>query len=258
MSLRRSILVIALTAGGGCHQWFFDVPWTCSTTADCAVWCNGVPWCAPAQCQAGYCVMDGGVIEASPDAGAPVDAGRTSLDSGTSPDAGPKADAGDAMDAGSMLDGGPLDAGDPTADAGAATCPGGCAANVTCCNGTCADLTTDVNNCGGCGLTCLPGERCLTTCGASPACVSLPRADNASCTETAECTTGSVCVYDEAKKCGVCLAGCGTTPCDAGYVCTTTGMGCAQACNPVSSPACPPPTTCSVLWGTQGESCCAP
>jgi hypothetical protein len=41
---------------------------------------------------------------------------------------------------------------------GACTCPTG----TVNCNGVCADLLTDANDCGTCGTTCAAGEGCVS------------------------------------------------------------------------------------------------
>jgi hypothetical protein len=50
-------------------------------------------------------------------------------------------------------------------------CPLGNGADVGhCCGKTCSDLFEDHDNCGGCGVTCAPAERCVSgECGAPPA-----------------------------------------------------------------------------------------
>lgn len=153
------------------------------------------------QCQVGEACLDGVCVESFLDGGFPdgdVDAAR---DAG--PDAPRDADPGDANqgdgagfpDAGDGSiqdggDGGPRDAtvgdadqgdGSPTdgsmgdgstsdgsmGDAGPSPCP--CDLGELCCDGVCVRPDRDPNHCGGCGLTCDPGDVCAGgTC--SPGC----------------------------------------------------------------------------------------
>jgi hypothetical protein len=54
-----------------------------------------------------------------------------------------------------------MDCGDPDC-AGMPPCPcaSGCQQGFVCCAGKCADILTDPKNCGGCGISCAPGEKC--------------------------------------------------------------------------------------------------
>jgi len=71
------------------------------------------------------------------------------------------------MDAGA--DAGPATDDAAVDDAGSDAGPVECDAIETDCGGTCVDTSTDPAHCGGCGVTCAPGQICNAgACGASP------------------------------------------------------------------------------------------
>ncbi len=95
------------------------------------------------------------------------------------------------------------------------TCPAG----ETDCNGLCRDLSTDSDNCGGCGLSCAAGD----FCSGGVCIVGTCTPDLAACTSDAECCTG-ICALGDGL-CG-CVnnneTGCASDSdcCDPGAVCS--------------------------------------
>jgi len=93
--------------------------------------------------------------------------------------------------------------------------PGACnGSTFTSCNGLCTDLTSDPNNCGGCGNVCAPGQKCwASTCQGAPACGNAMQSDcNGACTYTASDNNncgacGVVCASDQVCESGACVAG---------------------------------------------------
>jgi hypothetical protein len=82
----------------------------------------------------------------------------------------------------SLRDSGPdVDAAPPI------TCTGG----LTACNGRCADLRTEVANCGGCSLACEAGGRCI-----AGQCCTPPAAGGSCNIATCGCAAGEVCYPD--------------------------------------------------------------
>ncbi len=63
-----------------------------------------------------------------------------------------------------------------------------------CCAGACVDISSDVNNCGGCGLTCDPGFGCNSVANTS-SCESAPAdtSGRCGCTGNVNCEPGHVC-----------------------------------------------------------------
>jgi hypothetical protein len=164
-------------------------------------------------------------------------------------------------------------------------CDGGAASY--CCADGCVDLGTDLENCGGCGVRCAPGEECRPTgeCGLG-ACVCEAEAVAASCPQAA----GSVCcpdvgctnIFSDPLNCGACGNDCtaavGAGPVgdacveiDGAGVCSCGGLGapCTGTtwCTHVTSPnqACgcrdlrADPNdcgTCGVVCDPASEDCC--
>jgi hypothetical protein len=111
-----------------------------------------------------------------------------------------------------------------------------CAAGLACCNGFCADLQSEVYNCGGCGRQCAaPGANQLVACVSGVctyACVPDPRLTNCSglCTD----------VRFDSSNCGACGNVCADSAptCDQGtctsVVCPGGGKLCFGTCTNVS------------------------
>ena len=87
-----------------------------------------------------------------------------------------------------------------------------CPASQSDCGGTCATLTSDVNNCGACGNACSPGNVC-----SNGSCALSCQASLTDCSGT--CAN----LMSDNANCGAC-----GTACDAGQVCTS-GQ-CALSC----------------------------
>jgi hypothetical protein len=117
----------------------------------------------------------------------------------------------------------------------------------------CIDTDTDDDNCGDCGVACLPVEVCETgTCvpkvcpPPSSDCKTVTLMMDGSCVEsnlsnTTECDDGLGCTVSDICQSGVCV-GFGT-PCDTG-TCSEDGMGGFTCDDPGPAPA--PTTTTSV------------
>jgi hypothetical protein len=181
---------------------------TCQSNADCA---------AGHVCINGVCRATG-----STDSGGPIDGGGT-VDAGH-PDGG-RADAGtDAGVSDGGFDAGPVDAGCP---AGQTPCPSGC-----------ADLTGDVQNCGGCGHACAPAAGGAVIC-MSSACVSTCPSGETACGSNAN--GGGVCTsLTTTQNCGACGNAC-ATPSNGTVACT--GGGCVSSCaTPLTLCGASPPT----------------
>jgi hypothetical protein len=121
---------------------------------------------------------------------------------------------------------------------------GGCSAGSTNCFGTCKNLSSDLQNCGACGVACAQGQVCT-----SGACVSPTKAIGTACGQSSECasshcvtgfccdtacTTGGSCgsnFYTSPSVCnspgsaGTCMAG-PTFPIDNSNICRV------PSCNP--------------------------
>ncbi len=70
----------------------------------------------------------------------------------------------------------------------------GDAASMRCCGGACADISSDVGNCGGCGVACDPGFQCESV--SATACESAPAATSGRCRCSgfnAQCPSGQIC-----------------------------------------------------------------
>ena len=79
----------------------------------------------------------------------------TATDDTVQIDSGTKTDSSIPKDSGPVKDGAPpKDTGGPPLDSGSNNCGGQCLGLAsTCCNNVCVDITSDPNNCGGCGNT---------------------------------------------------------------------------------------------------------
>ncbi|HZU82699.1 MAG TPA: hypothetical protein VE987_07275 [Polyangiaceae bacterium] len=71
-----------------------------------------------------------------------------------------------------------------------------CALGQTCCGDTCTDTNTDSNNCGACGVLCLPPQTCVNKDCQCPA--SAPTLCNGNCTD----------ITSDPKNCGGCGSDC--------------------------------------------------
>jgi hypothetical protein len=132
-------------------------------------------------------------------------------------------------------------------------CPNGvcCTSGQVNCSGTCVTTTTDVNNCGGCGIQCIAPTGGTTSCAASvckPAC------------GTGATLCGSVCVTTttDVNNCGGCGTKCtaptgGTTSCAASVCKPACGTG-ATLCGSVCVTTATDVNNC----GGCGTKCTAP
>jgi hypothetical protein len=165
-----------------------------------------------------------------------------------------------------------------------APCDGG----RSCCDGRCVDLTTDAQNCGGCGIAC-PSGACVVAAGGAPHCScdtdgGVPGCSSPlepTCNGEGACSCGptsiGVCNSLNADSCDNGACSCGGGPacsgalvdhcnpghgcqCGAGPACDPAlATGCdptAQdsACRCASGPGCQPGTFCC----TQNSTCCQP
>ena len=137
----------------------------------------------------------------------------------------------------------------------------GCANGLDACNGSCVDLKSDPDHCGGCGETCAAGEMCCRW-----NCVDTQESEKHCGACGNACDNGEVCV---AGQCSSCTQGyvCGATVsfCDAQYGCGCTsvlegGVACAwQFC---SDETCTSTAYCVDKYGpfsvcqAPGTGCC--
>ncbi len=106
---------------------------------------------------------------------------------------------------------------------------------------TCADLSSDPNNCGEVGTVCGEGESCVGgVCGCG--------GTGAACVDGQACCGGAcVDVTSDAANCGAC-----GTACSAGETCAASSCGCGD-----TGVACSAPTAGGLGGGGDpGESCC--
>jgi hypothetical protein len=129
--------------------------------------------------------------------------------------------------------------------------PGSCPVGQQTCGGVCVDTTSNVSNCGACGMVCPPTSACVAgACGCAPGQMLC----NGSCADPVACSCPSgwqfcngACadVQTDAANCG----GCGR-PCAAGQVCD------AGQCRAPDSNACT--TTCGGGRTCQQGMCVCP
>lgn len=99
-------------------------------------------------------------------------------------------------------------------------------ATDTCCPGDgCVNTNNDVNNCGGCGITCGPSETCSAgrcVCSGEAGSSMGPR-----CTGGDVCCPGNGCrdLSDDAGHCGMCGQACGASETCSGGMCQCAGEG---------------------------------
>src|SRR5450432_2165953 len=79
--------------------------------------------------------------------------------------------------------------------------------SIILCNGVCADVTTDPNNCGGCGTVCPSAQVCAPTDAGSGIC-------QATCGTAVECSGSCVTLSTDPSNCGAC-----GNVCPQGYSC---------------------------------------
>ena len=115
---------------------------------------------------------------------------------------------------------------------------GSCDAGKKSCDGVCADVKSDADNCGACGVVCDTGVACVNSkcggdtggSGGSAPCASLPG--------TSSCPDGCFDLYSDPLHCGAC-----DTACDQNEICEgqCLGEGCvtcagyAEGANPCST-----------------------
>jgi Cys-rich repeat protein len=106
-----------------------------------------------------------------------------------------------------------------------------CAAGQSCCTGECADLTSDNQNCGGCGMACAAGETCgngvclLESCQTDADCDdgnpgTVDTCLNGTCVHRDACSTDQDCPVNYVCQQGQCVLPCRTDPdCPQGETC---------------------------------------
>jgi hypothetical protein len=120
---------------------------------------------------------------------------------------------------------------------GAVTCTGAL------CNGVCVNPSVAPDNCGGCGLVCMPGQRC-----AQGACVCAAG--------RSQCSVGCFDLQSDPTNCGSCGNACGSGYCSQGACVSACGAGrtaCGNACVDLQSDA----RHCGACAGAcgAGETC---
>ena len=148
--------------------------------------------------------------------------GTTADDSSTS-DSGTKQDSSLAKDSTPPKDSAPPKDTGSSVDTGGGNCGSGCLGLAsTCCNNTCVDITSDTNNCGGCGNPCGTQDCCAGNCtntmGNDPSnCGGCGVTCNGTCTNGTCQTQGGSCTLDQGT--------CSHSPC-------TTGAALVDGCDP--------------------------
>lgn len=121
----------------------------------------------------------------------------------------------------------------PPGATGGGSSPGnqGCATGLSRCGGSCIDLLTDVDNCGGCGTVCTTNvANAVPTCsnGACGYACTVRACGDGSCAPTGGCCTASECSSSECASATCTGNECGTAPVAAGQACGT-GQTCSNA-----------------------------
>jgi hypothetical protein len=148
--------------------------------------------------------------------------------------------------------------GNLTCTSGTCTCPSG----QTFCDVTCVDLTSDPNNCGGCGAACATGAQCINGACTNP-CVALdqchlagkPDPTTGTCStppapDGTPCNDGNACTQTDACQAGTCT-GANPVVCSASDPCHIAGT-CDASSGQCSIPAAPDGTVCG-----SGQICSA-
>ncbi|HJL20273.1 MAG TPA: hypothetical protein RMH99_31690 [Sandaracinaceae bacterium LLY-WYZ-13_1] len=116
----------------------------------------------------------------------------------------------------------------------------------TCCAGTCVTLRNDEQNCGGCGITCAPGQYCESnTCMGTPGMDGGPGPGVDSGPSTSGCTDGTRCCGSDCFSCSVPPGTDGRS--DPSFM---NCNGCGLACNAERA------NSCSVPGGGEGAPRC--
>jgi hypothetical protein len=152
-------------------------------------------------------------------------------------------------------------------------CPGGlcCSTGQVNCSGVCVTTTSDVNNCGGCGIKCTAPTAGTTSCAAGVckptcsagatlcggACVALTANPNCgACGVT--CAAGSTCTSSKCVKSNgqTCAAGteCATGSCVDGVCCASASCATCMACSNAKTGAAS--GTCAPILAGQADTRC--
>ncbi len=161
-----------------------------------------------------------------------------------------------------------------------AVCPAG---DSDCCFGgslasVCTNIATDVNNCGGCGITCPAGATCTDgSCVAPNPCagVSCPECQtcdpaNGNCVanpDNTRCSSGTCCTgrctetsFDP-QNCGACGVTCGPDSCEEGQCCgvepgeSCTAIPCCAGLECQTGTCCLPPGTVTCYTDAASQCC---
>lgn len=111
-------------------------------------------------------------------------------------------------------------------------------ASGSCCNGICRDLSTDLNNCGACGVRCASGSSCAAGVCRCPA--NAPTVCNGVCVDTSAdnsncgncgvgCNNGATCSNSVCRTCDGASCTARADCCD-GFVCNSEGK--CETCAP--------------------------
>ncbi|MBS2032478.1 MAG: hypothetical protein JST54_31570 [Deltaproteobacteria bacterium] len=160
---------------------------------------------------------------------------------------------------------GSVDAGDPCLEDDGGT--------GTCCGTTCSSLDADPENCGGCGVTCGPGQLCANTLCTLANCANADAggADCAigggqagvccegACVDPLSASTdcgmcGISCAVGETCTNGICASsfviGCTSSPCQPGSSCSAQDVCVLNGCSEMTEAS-----ACLASDGTQGTCC---